>query len=181
MTELISPYIAALKKIDWQDINLFQDSSDISLSWLLEKGSLSRRLEEKCEDLTVNVSVNEMISSAQMCLEEKNLLGNSSCLLREVVLFGDAQAWLIGRTLIPENSLDEQPCDLQKQGNTPLGLTVFSVESVRRDALQFGWVTVANQQLVARRSRLWMNNKPMLVAELFLPGSPVYLKEVEVK
>ncbi|WP_413285589.1 chorismate lyase [Vibrio sp. MA40-2] len=181
MTELISTYITALKQIDWQDINLFKDSSDISLNWLLEKGSLSRRLEKQCQNLTVNVCFNEIISSSHMTSEETSLLDNTSCLLREVVLSGDDQKWLVGRTLIPEGSLDQQPCDLQKQGNTPLGLTVFSVESVRRDALQFGWITVANQRLVARRSRLWMNNKPMLVAELFLPGSPVYLKEEEVK
>ncbi|NMV42792.1 chorismate lyase, partial [Vibrio parahaemolyticus] len=30
---------------------------------------------------------------------------------------------------------------------------------------------------LARRSRLWMNHKPRLVAELFLSNSPVYAKE----
>ncbi|MCC4785334.1 chorismate lyase, partial [Vibrio lentus] len=48
---------------------------------------------------------------------------------------------------------------------------------VKRDALQVGWVIAGDERLLARRSRLWMNHKPMLVAELFLPTSPIYSKE----
>jgi len=177
MTELISLYIAALKKVDWQDIDKFELSSSVSLHWLLERGSLSRRFEEKCENLTVKMLFNEMISAREVTIEEKELLSDTDCLLREVILLGDEQEWVIGRTLIPEASLDEQPHNLVQQGTIPLGLTVFSVEGVSRDALQLGWVNLPNQRLIARRSRLWMNNKPMLVAELFLPDSPVYLTE----
>lgn len=143
----------------------------------MEKGSLSRRFEEKCEKLKVELLFNDMIASTHLISQEKSLLGDTKCLLREVVLFGDNQQWLVGRTLIPEGSLMEQPYDLIQQGTNPLGLTVFSVEDVSRDALQFGWVDFPNQRLIARRSRLWMNKKPMLVAELFLPASPVYIKE----
>ncbi|MFA0675363.1 chorismate lyase, partial [Vibrio sp. 10N.222.51.A6] len=64
-----------------------------------------------------------------------------------------------------------------QQGDVPLGLTVFSAENVDRDALQVGWVIAGDERLLARRSRLWMNHKPMLVAELFLPTSPIYSKE----
>jgi len=178
MTELFSSHIAALKKVEWQDIDEFEPSSNVSLHWLLEKGSLSRRFEEKCKKLTVKLIFNDMISSMNLIPEENSLLGETACLLREVVLFGDDQEWLIGRTLIPEDSLTEQPYDLAQQGTHPLGFTVFSSANVSRDALQFGWVRTSDQQLIARRSRLWMNKKPMLVAELFLPDSPVYIKEM---
>lgn len=178
MTELISSYLAALKKIDWQDIDKFEPSSDVSLHWLLEKGSLSRRLEQNCQNLSVELLFNDMVSPESVMPEEKNLLGETSCLLREVLLNGDNQDWVIGRTLIPEGSMQEQPHNLMKQGTIPLGLTVFSVDDVARDSLQFGWVKGEKQQLIARRSRLWMNKKPMLVAELFLPESPVYIKGI---
>ncbi|WP_227631617.1 chorismate lyase [Klebsiella pneumoniae] len=53
----------------------------------------------------------------------------------------------------------------------------FSADNVKRDALQVGWVETELGRLLARRSRLWMNNKPMLVTELFLATSPIYSKE----
>ncbi len=71
MTELISLYIAALKQVDWQDINEFEPSEDVSLHWLLEKGSLSRRLEEKCKKLSVELLLNTMVSSEKVTPEEK--------------------------------------------------------------------------------------------------------------
>ncbi|GLO62277.1 putative chorismate pyruvate-lyase [Vibrio sp. MACH09] len=177
MNELISLYIAALGKIDWQDINQFEPSDKVSLPWLLEKGSLSRRLEKKCEKLTVNLLNNIMIPAKSISESEKTLLSDGQCLLREVVLFGDEEEWVVGRTLIPASSLDKQPYDLAEQGDIPLGLTVFSVDNVSRDALQVGWVDTPSGKLIARRSRLWMNDKPMLVAELFLPHAPIYSKE----
>lgn len=107
MTELISFYIAELKKIDWQDIQTIEPSDEISFHWLLEKGSLSRRLEKICSKLSVTLLHNSMISSDQMTADEKGLLSDSRCLLREVVLTGDDKNWVIGRTLIPETSLEK--------------------------------------------------------------------------
>ncbi len=177
MTEQTSLYITALKKIDWQDVNQFEAPEDVSLGWLLEKGSLSRRLEKKCRALTVSLLRNTMIAPDKVVPQEKELLGESHCLLREVVLCGDNCNWVIGRTLIPEPSLEKQPYNLMQQGTVPLGLTVFSVDNVSRDHLQLGWAELPDGKLIARRSRLWMNHKPMLVAELFLPDSPIYSKE----
>ncbi len=179
MINLTSLYIASLKKIDWQDISGFNPSEEISLRWLLETGSLSRRLEEKCQVLSVSLLQNVMIDSDKITSQEKALLGTARCcLLREVVLRGDNDDWVIGRTLIPKHSLEKQPHNLMQQGTTPLGLTVFSVDDVSRDQLQFGWAELPHGKLIARRSRLWMNQKPMLVSELFLPSSPIYSKEM---
>lgn len=177
MNELISLYITALKHVDWQDVDQFEVTDEVSLHWLLEKGSLSRRLAEKCGTLSVNLINNSMVSSDTISYQEKSLLSDSACLLREVMLYGDTQAWVVGRTLIPAMSMQEQPYDLAEQGEIPLGLTVFSAENVHRDALEIGWANTPSGKLIARRSRLWMNDKPMLVAELFLPNAPVYSKE----
>ncbi len=62
---------------------------------------------------------------------------------------------VLGRTLIPRVTLEDQHSDLSQQGNVPLGLTVFSAENVERDALQVGWVIAGDERLLARRS-LWM-------------------------
>ncbi|MDG2733539.1 chorismate lyase, partial [Vibrio parahaemolyticus] len=115
--------------------------------------------------------------AATLKQDESQLWSEQDCLLSEVILCGDNNNWVIGRTLIPRSTLVDQQYDLAQQGDIPLGLTVFSADNVERDSLQMGWVAVPEGRLLARRSRLWMNHKPMLVAELFLSNSPVYAKE----
>ncbi|MEI8632279.1 chorismate lyase [Vibrio sp. PP-XX7] len=82
---------------------------------------------------------------------------------------------MIGHTLIPELTACYQACDLSKLGESPIGEFIFQMKDVSRDNLQS--VKIESEQsgtLWGRRSRLWMEQKPMLVTELFLPESPVY-------
>jgi len=143
----------------------------------MEQGSLSRKLGKCCQHLSVELLHNQVVERSIVQQDEQYLLSSSDCLLRKVILNGDDEPWVLGRTLIPRVTLEDQHSDLSQQGNVPLGLTVFSAENVERDALQVGWVIAGDERLLARRSRLWMNHKPMLVAELFLPTSPIYSKE----
>ena len=143
----------------------------------MEQGSLSRKLGKCCQHLSVELLHNQVVERSIVQQDEQRLLSSSDCLLRKVILNGDDEPWVLGRTLIPRVTLEDQHSDLSQQGNVPLGLTVFSAENVERDALQVGWVIAGDERLLARRSRLWMNHKPMLVAELFLPTSPIYSKE----
>ncbi|MGD8173953.1 chorismate lyase [Vibrio sp. TRT 21S02] len=177
MNQLISLYLSALRNVTWQQPDKFSFPSPISENWLLEQGSLSRLLESHCHSLGVDLLHNKTVKAQKLNPEEVGLLSREDCLLRKVVLQGDHEPWVLGRTLIPQSSLQGQAFDLTKQGKIPLGLTVFSVDNVKRDALQVGVVSTAEGDLLARRSRLWMNDKPMLVAELFLPAAPIYSKE----
>lgn len=145
--------------------------------WMLECGSLSRLLAKQCQQLNVELLHNQFITSHDLNTQERELLSDDTCLLRTVVLSGDDAAWVLGRTLIPETSLQLQPVDLAQLGDIPLGFTVFSADNVDRDALQLGWIDTQQGRLYARRSRLWMNHKPLLVAELFLPDAPIYQQE----
>lgn len=177
MDELKSLYLTALKSVTWQSPEHFSYRDEHSKRWLLESGSLSRLLAQKCSHLGVDLLNNSTVESDALTIDELNRLPAESCLLREVVLSGDASPWVIGRTLIPVSSLQGQQSDLARQGTIPLGLTVFSAEDVRRDGLELGWAKLPTGDLMARRSTLWMNHKPMLVAELFLPDAPIYTKE----
>lgn len=177
MNQLISPYLHSLSNVNWQSTEKFIFPSESAKQWLMEQGSLSRRLGACCQHLSVELLHNHTLEKGSLKNDEIQLLSSSDCLLREVVLQGDNQPWVVGRTLIPKETLQNQHHDLSEQGEIPLGLTVFSADSVKRDALQVGWVDSEHGQLLARRSRLWMNHKPMLVAELFLPTSPIYSKE----
>nr|WP_070962933.1 chorismate lyase [Vibrio sonorensis] len=169
MNDSTSLYLSALRKINWQEPDKFSFLSEYAKGWLLEQGSLSRLLSANCQKLTVDLLHNRTVKAERLNKAEIALLSEESCLLRKVVLKGDDTPWVLGRTLIPKSSLSGQSFDLTQQGNIPLGLTVFSTENVERDALQVGVVETPDGYLLARRSRLWMNNKPMLVAELFLP------------
>lgn len=164
--------------VDWQNTEKFDFPNQTIKGWLMEQGSLSRRLGECCEHLSVELLHNQVVERSTLQHDEETLLSSSDCLLRKVILKGDGEPWVLGRTLIPRLTLDDQHSDLAQQGNVPLGLTVFSAENVKRDALQVGWVMVGEERLLARRSRLWMNHKPMLVAELFYQLHPFTLRRV---
>lgn len=177
MNQSTALYLSALRQVEWQDPKHFSFPTPRAKIWLLEQGSLSRLLESYCQALSVDLLHNKAIDGQQLNCQEVSLLTQEQCLLRKVVLKGDGQAWVLGRTLIPQSSMQGQDFDLSDQGEIPLGLTVFSASNVKRDALQVGAVDIDGQTLLARRSRLWMNHKPMLVAELFLPTAPIYTKE----
>ncbi|MBE4575182.1 chorismate--pyruvate lyase [Vibrio navarrensis] len=177
MNQPISPYLALLSQARWQTTEHFAYPNEQAKHWLHEQGSLSRRLNQHCQNLTVELLRNQAMDEPLLLGEEKTLLSQEPCLLREVILSGDGARWVLGRTLIPQSTLCDQPYDLATLGELPLGLTVFSADTVERDALQVAWVETPSGRLLARRSRLWMNHKPMLVAELFLPHAPIYSKE----
>ncbi len=177
MLDINSWCAAVLEKVQWQKAEAFECHDEWQRYWLLGLDSLSRRLEEHCQVLSVSVLDNIHINPSSLTKDEIALLGAEECLRRKVILQGDQVQWIYGRTLIPQSSLQDQPNDLTRQGHVPLGITVFSAQSARRDKLQVARVLTDKGELFARRSRLWMNEKPMLVAELFLPNAPIYSKE----
>ncbi|MGF1680880.1 chorismate lyase [Photobacterium minamisatsumaniensis] len=142
--------------------------------WLLELDSLSRRFERHCTQFTVSLIEQVKIEPEQLQPDERALIGDSACLLRKVVLLGDGQPWVFARTLIPVTTLTGQEQDLAQLGEMPLGFRIFTDRTARRDALVVANVSTGPDPLWARRSRLWINDKPMLVAELFLQDAPMY-------
>lgn len=174
MNQSISLYLTALSQVNWLSPDEFTFPDPNAKAWLLEQGSLSRRLSDNCQQLTVELLHNQWVESSFLDKSEYELLPTEPCLLRKVILQGDGKPWIVGRTLIPKSSVQDQSHNLELQGEIPLGLTVFSADNVKRDELLVGWAETPDGLLLARRSRLWMNNKPMLVAELFLSDSPAY-------
>ncbi len=145
--------------------------------WLLEQESLSRRFQRHCDAFTVSLIEQVKIPRSALKDDERALIGDADCLMRKVILQGDGQPWVFARTLIPISTLTGQESDLEQLGEMPLGFRVFTDRSARRDALEVADVGTAHQPLWARRSRLWINEKPLLVAELFLAQAPIYTKE----
>lgn len=119
----------------------------------------------------------ERIEANALSAEEKALVGEQACLVREVILKGDSVPWVYARTLLPMSTLTDQEEDLARLGEMPLGERIFADASIYRDAYNIATLHCAEQQVFARRSRLWIKQKPLLVSELFLPQSPFYYHE----
>lgn len=177
MNDSVTDYLKVLSQAHWQSPDQFQSMSSNMLQWLTEQGSLSYRLNAECDTLSVEVISNTKSSADMMTEEEIERLAHEDCWLREVVLRGDDQPWVIGRTLMSLSTMGQGDYDISQQGNTPLGVTVFSSADTKRDALEIAQLTTSEGELFARRSRLWVAGHPILVAELFLPHSPVYKME----
>ena len=150
-----------------------QGLSSAYLDWLLLEDSMTKRFEQHCSKVTVRI-VREGFFPAGSDMPEVGLLPASERYwLREIILCGDDEPWLLGRTVVPETTLEGPELALQKLGNTPLGRYLFSSSTLTRDYIEIG----RSAELWGRRSRLRLSGKPLLLTELFLPASPLYEEE----
>lgn len=141
--------------------------------WLLLEDSMTKRFEQHCRKVSVTL-VNEGFVGPQMASEAQGRLpAESRYWLREIVLCGDGEPWLAGRTLVPESTLTGPELALQNLGTTPLGRYLFTSSTLTRDFIEVG----QHDGLWGRRSRLRLADKPLLLTELFLAASPLYEEE----
>lgn len=141
------------------------------LSWLHELGSMTKRLEQYCQSLTVIPYVQKYVSRNMLSDDEAQCLPESSSYwLREVIIYGDNIPWLLGRTLIPQETLSGDDQKIVDIGTVPLGRYLFSHDNLTRDYIHIG----QQNKRWMRRSRLRLSDNPLLLTELFLPESPAY-------
>ncbi len=171
-------HLNLLGEANWLHPKNMRLSNENEREWLLDSLSMTKRLKLHCKQLSVDLLGLETLTAAGLTSDEKALLANEDCLVREVVLRGDGIAWVCARTLIPFSTLTETEGDIAELGGLPLGERVFSDPLARRDAYSMAMIMLDNIPLLARRTRLWVNQKPLLVSELFLTPSPIYQKEI---
>ncbi|MDC9582692.1 chorismate lyase [Xenorhabdus sp. PR6a] len=140
------------------------------LDWLVEVDSMTCRFEQHCQHVSVAPFREGFITLEQLGDESKHLPVSGKYWLRESVLYGDNVPWLLGRTLIPEETLTGPDKKLVDVGTVPLGRYLFSGNNLTRDYIQIG----QQGDRWARRSLLRLSGKPLLLTEVFLPGSPAY-------
>lgn len=138
--------------------------------WLMELGSMTRRFERHCGRVHVEPQRECFVTRDRLVEEAEHLPCSERYWLREVVLLGDGRPWLLGRTVIPLETLTGPDQALVDLGTLPLGRYLFSSDSLTRDYIDVG----RQEALWARRSRLCLAGKPLLLTELFLPASPLY-------
>ena len=155
--------------------------------WLLDEGSLTARLKSRCENFKVKVvgEQQQRCSAAEAC----NLIKvGEPILVREVILYCDGVPQVFARSLLPLASLTGKERVLGNLGEQPLGQVLFNNPSLQRLRLEFssfsaetGVAILATKltekpkkELWGRRSIFMLDNKPLMVAEVFLPDAFAY-------
>jgi len=143
--------------------------------WILDTGSLTKRLIAiSANHFRVEVlhqSVSTPVNNERHAL---NMKTRQMCLIREVALQCHQLPVVYARSVIPLTTLRGQERQLAYLGNKPLGAFLFQHHNMSRGPLEittfshllsgddrFGW---------ARRSVFYLNNRPLLVSEFFLPN-----------
>lgn len=151
-------------------------------SWLLESGSLTRRLQ-----LASHTFALERLQSSSRPLPEEALMlemkPKQKALVREVFLCCNGKPAVFAHSVLPYESLQGNWQGLASLGNKPLGAALFSDPRVRRTPLAFKKLSrhdalykVAERHLAATESNLWarrsvffLAGSAILVTEVFLP------------
>jgi len=147
--------------------------------WLLDQGSLTARLVAASGG---NFRV-EVLAQAlrQPSGEERTALGlpeRQVALVREVLLRGRGEPWVYARSVVPLAVLRGRYGFLRRLGTKPLGALLFRDAGIRRGAIAVTQrrpprflLTAADEPLSwVRRSLFFVDQQPLLVAEMFLPG-----------
>ena len=152
-------------------------------TWLLDSGSLTAKL-IKHSGGHFNVQVLQQVharasNSEALALE---IDFQQRCLVREVILRGKGQPWVFARSVLPLSSLTGPLYHLRKQGNRPLGAFLFSQPHLKRSPIALSLISrhhayvpeefLGDAQVWGRRSIFSIDNRPLLVSEVFLPGFP---------
>ena len=156
-------------------------------SWLFDSGSLTARLKAHCHHFEVVV----IGQAEQVCSEQEAcefIPAGEPMLVREVLLLCDGKPQVFARSLMPLSTLTGDEAFLGELGNMPLGQAIFNSPYLTRGEFS---VAKFNQQsavgqlaeqlslptqesLWGRRSIFFLHDKPLAVAEVFLPQAVAY-------
>ncbi len=161
--------------------------------WLLDQGSLTARLKHNSTFFRVELLGQEkQLSHANEANEF--ISAGEQVLVREVLLYCDDIPQVFARSLIPLSSLTGEETALANLGTQPLGQVLFNNPSLKRQQIELSVFdhlssvaqlalaldktqnneSVQIDELWGRRSVFIVENKPLMVAEVFLPQSFAY-------
>lgn len=172
-------------KLHWQNKQLIQDESiDERLqTCLFQTGSLTRYLQEQCKgDFQVELESEawHLPMHDEAALLE---LGKSEdTFIRESWLKSDNIKLVYARTVIPRETLLGKAKVLTNLGTKPLGEILFADETTYRSDIRYAKIpddcdlyelitdnTDNNEGVWGRQSLFYIQNKPLLITEVFLP------------
>ena len=138
--------------------------------WLFDSGSLTARL----KTLSEGKFAVEVVDESWLVFPELRFRSRFGPVApehrfwsRRVVLLGNGVPWVFANTLIPTHSLGGNLEQIIRLGTRPLGEYLFSQPELSRSEIE---VKEIAEQSWGRRSWFFLNAKPVLVAEYFLPA-----------
>jgi chorismate--pyruvate lyase len=170
----------------WQSPCSYQ-LGDALRDWLLDPNSMTARLKRHCQIFHVKV-LGQHIEPCQAAEANSAISANEDVLVREVLLYCDNKAQVFARSLLPLNSLTGAEQQLANIGSQPLGQVLFANKLLKRGNIEVACfdqqssvgelvqklAMPMSQPLWGRRSLFYIQHKPIMVAEVFLPGSFAY-------
>ncbi|MCC5878936.1 MAG: chorismate lyase [Idiomarina sp.] len=164
---------------EWHLPPLLQD-------WLLDPGSLTTRLQAASSDFNVQVLRHDTGSVSHDELHMMQRVPQLPCQVREVLLREQTTPWVFARSVIPQ-SPHGLLHELQNIGSNPLGQALFTHADVSPGDFEFALFEPASAMgrlnttlsghshaIYARRRIFWVEDAPVLVAEVFLSDAPCY-------
>ncbi len=151
--------------------------------WLIDGGSLTRRLQLRCRDFSVKPI---KLQNGKPQFDEAlilNLSRRQKALLREVYLCCASRPAVFAHSVLPHKSLRGDWQGLGRLGNKSLGAALFTNPEVVRTVFEFKKLSNHHafyrramenfdgkpRILWARRSMFSLNGAVILVTEVFLP------------
>lgn len=164
----------------WQSLIL---GADGYTPWLRDEGSLTRRIQQRCDVFTVRPVRSGL---ARVAYDEAALLGIPPAryaFSREVFLYADTKPVVFAHSACAHEHLRGVWGAVRGLGNRSLGTLLFSHPLVERQPLHHkalqahhplyrsaaAVLGVPPQRMWARRSLFCLDNAPLLVTEVFLP------------
>jgi chorismate--pyruvate lyase len=159
---------------------------------LLDRGSLTERLIDASHGQFRVEVINQRMELP--LLSECHALGIPSrqhALVREVILYGCDEPWVYARSIIPAKTLTGRLRSLRKLDNRPLGALLFNDVSMQRGQIELACSSTGDLLLPGlsgylqgtvwgRRSVFFLDQKPLLVSEMFLPGFRPYNRPLKL-
>ena len=157
-------------------------------NWLFDRGSLTRRLRCICADrFRVRVLRQGWTRPGRDEARVLKLRMEAWAWIREVQLLCGDQPWVFARTLIPVLTLGGRGRRLTRLGTRPLGEVLFADPTIRRGPVEIARIGFDQRlhrrafadfieppdAIWGRRSVFWIDGRPLLVCEIFLPALPV--------
>jgi len=138
--------------------------------WLFDSSSLTKLLVQKSAgDFRVEVRGQEWLLLANPAVRScfGPLAAGHKFWSRKVVLVGDNTPWVLAHTLIPEFSLTGPLKRVLELNEKPLGEYLFSHPDLIRSGIELTPIAGGSW---GRRSLFYLFEKPVMVAEFFLPA-----------
>ena len=171
-----------LEIIDWQPAHggiLVQMPENLG-PWLIDNGSLTRKLVALSKDqFEVQVVRQEVSTPGAAEAYALKMTQQTPVMIREVVLKGRGRPWVFARSILPMTTMTGRLAGLRTLSNQPLGELLFQDPSMTREPLEAACLparilsvpaalAAGDEPLWARRSVFFLDQKPLLVSEVFL-------------